>query len=36
MRKLNVIESIEEATDWVNSMVAIIKPNRKLRIHIDP
>ena len=36
MEKLNVIEKVEEPTDWVNSMVTIIKPNGKLRICIDP
>ena len=36
MEKLNVIEKVEEPTDWVNSMVTIVKPNGKLRICIDP
>ena len=36
MEKLNVIEKIDEPTEWVNSMVTIIKPNGKLRICIDP
>ena len=34
--KLNVIEKMDELTEWVNSMVAIIKPSGKLRICIDP
>ena len=29
MRKLEVIESIEEPTQWVLSMVVITKPNRE-------
>ena len=36
MEKLNVIEKVHEATEWVNSMVVITKPNGKLRICIDP
>jgi len=36
MKKLNVIEKVEEAIDWVKSMVVITKPNGKLRICIDP
>ena len=36
MEKLNVIEKIDEPTEWVNSMVTIIKPNGKLHICIDP
>ena len=36
MEELDVIEKVEEPTDWVNSMVTIIKPNGKLRICIDP
>ena len=36
MKKLNVIEKVYEATEWVNSMVVITKPNGKLRICIDP
>ena len=30
------IEEVEGPTDWVNSMVMIIKPNGKLQICIDP
>ena len=33
---LEVIERVQEPTDWVNSMVTVIKPNGKLRICIDP
>ena len=36
MEELEVIEKVEEPTDWVNSMVTIVKPNGKLRICIDP
>ena len=36
MESLNVIEKIDEPTEWVNSMVSIVKPNGKLRICIDP
>ena len=36
MEELEVIEKVEEPTDWVNSMVTIVQPNGKLRIYIDP
>jgi len=36
MEELDVIEKVEEPTDWVNCMVMIVKPNGKLRICIDP
>ena len=36
MERLGVIERVQEATDWVNSMVTVVKPNGKLRICIDP
>ena len=36
MEELDVVEKVEEPTDWVNSMVTIVKPNGKLRICIDP
>ena len=36
MEELNVIEKVEGPTEWVNSMVTIIKPNGQLRICIDP
>ena len=36
MEHLGVIERIHEPTDWVNSMVTVVKPNGKLRICIDP
>ena len=33
---MNITASIEEPTDWVNSMVVVEKPNSSLRICIDP
>ena len=36
MESLGVVERVHEPSDWVNSMVTIIKPNGKLRICIDP
>ena len=36
MESLDVIEKVAEPTDWVNSMVTIIKPNGKICICIDP
>ena len=36
MEELEVIEKVEEPTDWVNSVVTIVKPNGSLRICIDP
>ena len=36
MDKLDVIEKVEELTDWVNSMITIVKPNGNLRICIHP
>ena len=36
MERLEVIERVHEPTDWVNSMVTVVKPNGKLRICIDP
>ncbi len=35
MKRLGVIKKQTEPTDWVNSMVTVVKPN-KLRICIDP
>ena len=32
MEQLDVIEKINEPTEWVNSMVTVVKPNGKLRI----
>ena len=36
MEKQGVIEKQNKPTDWVNSMVTVIKPNGKLRICMDP
>ena len=36
MEQLGVIEWIHEPTEWVNSMVTVVKPSGKLRICIDP
>ena len=36
MVDLNIIEPIDEPTDWVNGLVIVEKPNRKLWICLDP
>ena len=36
MERLDVIEKVTEPTDWLNSMVTIIKPDGSLHICIDP
>ena len=36
MEQLGVVEKQTEPTDWVNSMVTVQRPNKKLRICIDP
>ena len=36
MEEIDVIEKVEEPTDWVNRMVTIVKANGKFRICIDP
>ena len=36
MEVMEVIQKVEEPTDWVNSTVTINKPNGSLRICIDP
>lgn len=36
MTEMGVIVKQEEPTEWVNSMVTVIKPNGKIRICIDP
>ena len=36
MTDMDVVVKQEEPTDWVNSMVTVIKPNSKIRICIDP
>ena len=36
MQKIGVVEKQESPTPWVNSMVTVIKPNKSVRICIDP
>ena len=36
MENDGVIRKVDEPTDWVNSMVIVEKPNKKLRICLDP
>ena len=36
MVRLEVIEKVNEPTDWVNSLVVAEKPNGKLRLCLDP
>ncbi|GFO20132.1 Pol polyprotein [Plakobranchus ocellatus] len=36
MEKLGVIEKQESFTDWVSPMVVVEKPNKSLRICLDP
>ena len=36
MEQLYAIKKINESTEWVNSMVTVVKPNGKLYICIDP
>ncbi len=36
MEKLDVITKVEEATDWVSPLVIVEKPNKQLRVCLDP
>ena len=37
MVDLNIIEPVDELTDWVNGLVIVVeKPNGKIRICLDP
>ena len=36
MVELDIIEPVQKPTDWVNGLVVIEKPNRKLRVCLDP
>jgi hypothetical protein len=36
MTEMGVVVKQEDPTDWVNSMVTVIKPNGRIRICIDP
>ena len=36
MDDLDIIETVQKATDWVNGFVVVKKPNGKLRVCLDP
>lgn len=36
LQELNIIEKVDEPTDWVSSIVLVEKPDGKLRLCIDP
>ena len=36
MVDLDIIESVQKPTDWVNELVLVEKPNGKLRVCLDP
>ena len=36
IERLGVVERVQEPTEWVNSLVAVLKPNGKIRLCIDP
>ena len=36
MERQNVIQSVDEPTDWVSSLVVVTKKNGKLRVCLDP
>ena len=36
MEKDGILEKVEEPTDWVNSAVYVKRPNKKLRVCLDP
>lgn len=36
MERLDVIERVQEPSEWVNSLVTVVKPNGKIRLCIDP
>ena len=36
MEETGIITKVTEPTDWVNSLVVVEKPNRKLHICLDP
>lgn len=36
LEKLEIIEKVDEPTDWVHPMVVVRKPNGKIRICLDP
>ena len=36
MERMNVIQSVDEPTDWVSSLVVVTKKNGQLRVCLDP
>jgi hypothetical protein len=36
MEKLNIIQRVDEPTEWMNSMAVVPKPNGEVRICLDP
>ena len=36
MKKLDIIEPVNEPSDWVSSLVIVQKPNGSLRVCLDP
>lgn len=36
LEKLGIVERVTKATDWVNSMVVVRKPNGTIRVCLDP
>ncbi len=36
MEKSGVVKKVEEPTDWVNSLVTVVKPSGALRVCLDP
>ena len=36
LERMRVIEKVSEPTEWVNSLVVVEKPNKKVRLCLDP
>ena len=36
LERIRVIENVSEPTEWVNSLVVVEKPNKKVRLCLDP
>jgi len=36
LTKKGILSEVKEPTDWVNSCVCVTKPNRKIRLCLDP
>ena len=36
LEKMGVIKKVTEPTEWVNSLVAVEKPNKGVRLYLDP